>query len=106
VPGASLLGSDLGARGPVRSFLGRRAQAIVSGPFKLIVPTDEMPQLFDLEADPGETNDLASERPDVVARLRAVLWTDPAGKVADPAPGLGDVDDETRRQLERLGYLD
>jgi arylsulfatase A len=30
-------------------------------------------ELYDLDADPGETSDLAAEHPDVVARIRAVM---------------------------------
>ncbi len=34
---------------------------------------DPAPRLYDVEADPGETRDVAAERPDVVARLREEL---------------------------------
>lgn len=53
--------------------------AIRSGPFKLVQPRGipegkpvgdpPMPLLFDIEADPGEQNDLAAARPDVTRRL-------------------------------------
>jgi hypothetical protein len=32
--------------------------------------THAFPALFDLEADPGETNNLAGAHPDIVARLQ------------------------------------
>ncbi len=41
------------------------------GPWKLI--DSEMPQLYNLEDDPGERNNLAEERPDKVEELRAEL---------------------------------
>jgi len=37
-------------------------------------------ELYDYEADPEETRNLASERPDVVARLRALLARQPEAK--------------------------
>lgn len=67
--------------------------------------------LYDLEADPGETTDLAKLEPEVAERLKRELWrwwnaprhdceTD-AEACAEDRP----VDDETTRQLEALGYL-
>ena len=56
-------------------------------------------QLYDLEADPQETNDLSAAQPDVFARLKQQLlaWNEsveasfagrdyPAGRVAPPDP--------------------
>ena len=50
-------------------------------------------ELYDYEADPAETKNLAAERPDVVARLRAILARQPeakpqvaAGAKAGPRP--------------------
>jgi len=44
------------------------------GRWKLIVPRKpaDGPMLFDLQADPGEQNDLAAAKPDVLAELRAM----------------------------------
>ncbi len=53
-------------------------QAVRSGPWKLRVAKDgpkqtsiplEKPELYDLDADPGETKDIAAAHPDVIARL-------------------------------------
>ena len=61
--------------------------------------------LFDLESDPGEREDLASRRPELVDELRRALQARvrgaPAGELRE-AP----VDDETRANLESLGYVD
>ncbi len=52
-----------------------------SGPWKLIVPADpsEATELFDVAADPWETQDLAGARPEQVRRLRRILddWCNP-----------------------------
>lgn len=45
--------------------------AVREGPWKLVGGQTMPTQLFHLEADLGETKDLAAERPEVVARLRA-----------------------------------
>jgi len=52
-----------------------------SGPWKLIVPAgpSEATELFDVAADPWETQDLAGARPEQVRRLRRLLdgWWNP-----------------------------
>jgi choline-sulfatase len=88
-----------------RRFGWSEMRAIRSGPFKLIEKTK--PELYDLEHDPGETRDLAAERPTLVARLtrRLHAWDsrlEPAVTVEDAADtAQGDV----RRQLASLGYI-
>lgn len=73
-----------GARSPRRELfyvLGSDLQAVRVDEWKLRLnpapgasPSDAVPaELFDLERDPGERLDVASEHPDVVARLRARL---------------------------------
>jgi iduronate 2-sulfatase len=37
-------------------------------------------ELYDYEADPAETKNLAAEQPDVVAKLRAILANQPEAK--------------------------
>ena len=74
--------------------------AVVDGPLKLIdLPR---PELYDVVADPGETTNLAEERPQDVARLRSHLerW-------AFPAPGTDEThapNAEVAAQLAALGY--
>ncbi|MEN1704646.1 MAG: sulfatase-like hydrolase/transferase [Planctomycetota bacterium] len=58
-----------------------RAEQFVPGYAE--VARDEVPELYDLEADIGETRNLAEEHPDVVRRLRYELdtfWAEAAGK--------------------------
>jgi len=73
--------------------------AVVDGSMKLIDLPE--PELYDLAADPGETKNLAAERPDDVARLRGHLSTwDFGPPVADDAPSA-----EVAEQLAALGYV-
>ena len=73
-------------------------------------------ELYDREADPGELNDIAGERPEVVKKLQAqfAAWADsqrgrpvvlPGGRVFAVVGKESDIDDTTRRQLKSLGYL-
>ena len=79
-------------------------------PYKLISELSE-PQvryrLYDLDADPGETRDLASERPDLVEKLSRQL----AASGADASRSrVADVEVRMYRlpleELDALGYLE
>ncbi len=60
------------------------------------------PELYDLEADPSETRDLAALLPDTAAELDRMLQE----RLADPrAPSWATPDPIRREQLEQLGYL-
>jgi len=69
--------------------------------------------LFDLVDDPGETTNVAAEHPQDLERLQRVLWrwenADPfpveVGPLTDACGEERQMEDETRRLLESLGYL-
>jgi arylsulfatase A-like enzyme len=66
----------------------RPSSSVRSGAYKLVEwLEDGRVELFDLDTDPGETRDLASERPDRVAELRELLvaWRGEVG-ARMPAP--------------------
>jgi len=89
---------------------GRNQQSLVAGRFKLIrsLPTGRV-ELYDLEADPAERNDLARERPALVRRMLAYLERElpplarPSG---DPLARPEELDADTLQRLRELGYLD
>jgi arylsulfatase A-like enzyme len=55
---------------------GKLHQAVRNGKWKLIRDApDGLVQLFDLEADPGETTNVAAAHPDVVGRIEGYLTT-------------------------------
>jgi len=117
--GRSLLAAATGGgpRGgepdPALAYLnrgGRIVEAAIDGGHKLIrfrVEGRGAPSLglFDVAADPGETRDLADAEPVwrdyLLGRLDAA-----AAAPAGPAPPTAQIDDEQRRALEALGYLD
>jgi arylsulfatase A-like enzyme len=62
----------LGPRGKQRPVPGKYNRAIRQGRWKLIrLAEDTDWQLFDLDADPGEQHDMATERPEIVSNLEA-----------------------------------
>ncbi len=58
---------------------GADGEAVLDHPWKLVAAGSGEPELYNLEADPGETRDLVAAEPDVVARLRAALQAAPRG---------------------------
>jgi len=75
-------------------------RGIRHGRWKYIRTTE--PELYDLEADPGETHNLIGDRPDVVARLSAEL--DELSREQGSATEV-ELDDAAREALESLGYV-
>jgi Flp pilus assembly protein TadD len=75
-------------------------RGVVQGRLKFVdLP---IPELYDLAADPTESRNLATERPDTVARMRSTLADFPP---LDRALRRSEETDETRARLEALGYL-
>lgn len=84
-------------------------ESVVTGRYKLIARSDRMaPELYDLVNDPGESQDLSDDLPDVVARLsqalealrRSTLATGSASAVRwSPSP-------EMIEALRTLGYVE
>ena len=72
--------------------------SLIEGPYHLIDGPD--PELYDLVADPGETDNLIGRRAGLAARLRRAL----EARAAEPAPPAEETE-ETRRALAALGYI-
>lgn len=78
-------------------------RALYDGSFKYI--HGPRPELFDIRADPKETEDLVRSRPEVAARMREKL-ADFLKRNSPSGPSrMTPVDAETRSRLEALGYL-
>jgi len=84
----------------------RRLKSIQIGRWKLIASEGGGEELYDLDADPGETTNLASERPEELELLRAPLKAWIAGSWEPARRGvLEGVDENTLRELRALGYI-
>ena len=116
--GRSLLPLCAGQAGSVGSLLVAEqggsvegfSKALIDWPWKLIyrrAKDVETYQLFDLNTDPGETNDLASVHEAKAGRMRMRMWRifDPENPLVEGRGAIpADVDEETRKRLEALGY--
>ena len=106
---ASLLPWLRGEEGPARPFVVSESMdqvTVRTAGWKLVAERagGGRPLLYDLGADPGETRDVAAEHPERVGELRRhlVAWR----RALVPAKRSEvDVDEETRKGLEGLGYL-
>jgi arylsulfatase len=100
------------ARHADRGYRLDPAQRIVSarsGRWKLIVYPgleQDYEELYDLVRDPYERKNRVEEAPRALARGRELLEEWRAGAQTAPAQPAHQLDDETRRQLEALGYVD
>lgn len=79
---------------------GAALRALREDRFKLI--DAPRPELYDLERDPGETQNRFAEEPEIAGRLRAELERLTRG---GSAISVGRVDGEAAEKLEALGYL-
>lgn len=75
-------------------------RAVVSGNYKLIATP--RPELYDVVADPGETSNLAEQKPEVVAELRKLL---DAKGAKPPGRAAAELDADTISQLAVMGYV-
>lgn len=114
IPLQDLQRRGAGSRGEGRRalFAGTGRRAVVAGPWKAIVPVvDGEPELYRLDRDPGERDNLAAEHPEVFERLwqRVVEHVEASRALTRGAPDVeipeGSLSPEERRRLEALGYL-
>jgi arylsulfatase A-like enzyme len=76
------------------------------GQWKLIEgPEEQTLELFDLEADPGETRNLVAEEPERTVELTDLL-RDWRQQHRSSAPAPGPISEEDRARLEALGYVE
>jgi choline-sulfatase len=63
------------------------------------------PELYDIEADPRELQNVAAEQPEIVLRLRNRLEELLQNAPAKPSDSTTTIDPETQAQLQALGYV-
>ena len=109
--GIDLSGTVDGVQPPRRALYGESMYAryhfgwseqrmIVQWPYKYIGST--RPELFDIEADAKEHDDLTQAQPDKAAELAAILAQRPSEEASGATAS---IDPETAARLEALGYV-
>jgi arylsulfatase len=83
----------------------RRAAALTSGGYRLLLDASGGARLFDLARDPGELEDLSQAEPERVRALRArgAALVEPKSR---SAPGLEPSDEGRKQALRSLGYVE
>ena len=84
----------------------RRLRALYRDRYKLLCSTDGKHELYDLDSDPGELEDLSAARPDLSAGMLDDLLE--LGSTLQVAAAGAEVElsEEEKRRLVALGYLD
>jgi arylsulfatase A-like enzyme len=83
--------------------LSRAFRTVRHGNLRLTQASDGSLQLHDLEVDPAQTRNLATERPEDVVSLLMLLKSSLPDKAFEGQPL--DIDESTREQLRSLGYI-
>jgi arylsulfatase A-like enzyme len=105
--------SDAAPRAAVSGFF-RAWRTLATGRLKLVQHGTERASLYDVQSDPGETKDLASEQPIALAYTRGLLGLtlaedagdDDALRAARNHEGVRTtIDAKTEAQLKALGYV-
>jgi len=95
------------------SYFDRRSRkgvSVVDGDWKMIqIRLQDQPlpasELYNIARDPGERFDLATAQLEVLGYMRSVLDLHESAATG-LAAGESEIDDELRRELQALGYLD
>ena len=83
--------------------LSRAYRTVRHDNLRLTQASDGSLQLHDVEVDPAQTRNLATERPEDVASLLMLLKSTLPEEVFEGQPL--DIDEPTREQLRSLGYI-
>jgi arylsulfatase len=112
LPGISLLDPDSVARAGQRTIVAERllygpaTKAVLRWPYKAIVEVDGgAAKLFDLQADPGEHDNLAQQRPEQLAALLTELAERVARAHALGVAPQAPIDELLLHRLRALGYI-
>jgi arylsulfatase A-like enzyme len=108
------LGGDSFSRPDPQMHGGSRLRMLRDGSWKLVETSKGERFLFDLAADPGETRDLAAERPADLARVAKRMVATVAELGLPPLDGAAgttgdepaELDPATKERLRALGYVE
>ncbi|TYL38894.1 sulfatase [Natronococcus pandeyae] len=89
----------------VRRRFDRGLRSIRTTEWKYIEGTDGSEELYDLAADPAESENVADDEPDVRAKLAAKIEAERGDLRRPTDDGSLSVDGSTKQRLEDMGYL-
>ena len=90
-----------GSWGPARRY------ALIGPDWKYFHSPTEPDSLYDLRTDPYETRNVIDQHPEVANQLRAKIADRIREHYREPSPGEAtEIDEETRKQLRALGYIE
>jgi arylsulfatase A-like enzyme len=89
--------------GPVKE--GEQSYSLRGEDWKLLLHPDAREELYSLDHG-GEATNLAHERPELTASMKAILqrWIEAQGEA--PAAPTQKISQETKQELEALGYIE
>ncbi|MEW5988260.1 MAG: sulfatase [Chloroflexota bacterium] len=75
--------------------------------YKYIWTSDDRPELYDLKADPGETNNLAAAQPELAAEMQGQMdeWLASINQSDRSAQPVQELSEDVLERLKDLGYL-
>jgi arylsulfatase A-like enzyme/Flp pilus assembly protein TadD len=87
-----------------RTYMGwSELRAMRTDGWKLIVAPH--PELYDLQRDPGELQNLIARQPAIADQLQKQIWTVAGAQGKTEKVSTVPVDEQTRQELESLGYV-
>ncbi len=88
------------------NLYGLPAALLQDGLWRYLLRANGVEELFDAGADPGDTQDLVREHPELVARYRAILQPRLDALIeAGAEGGPAEIDPEAAEALRALGYI-
>lgn len=82
----------------------RGIRSIRTSSWKFIEGTDETEELYHIESDPSEEENLINRRPEIANELRGKLHSE-RGKQLTVDDSIYDINKNTEKRLEKLGYI-
>lgn len=103
-PSMESLAEAVNGQIPNEAELDRTLRAIQNEQWKLIEASDKTVELYDLAADPAESNDISTTNPETADALRSEL-EDRGLPIEYQETGAHDAAQATKDRLENLGYI-
>lgn len=84
----------------------RRLMAVRTNEYKLIQVSNDVDELYDLNADPGELNNVIAQKQEIAETLRSELKTWENSFESEEIETEVEIDERTKKRLRDLGYIE